>query len=61
MFALTHIAIEWRYLAYKKSSVLMRLDTIRGRNYIENIIQYFQMLGLLNIKNYSHIDANSDC
>jgi len=37
MFALTHIAIEQRYLAYKSPSVLMRVDTIRGR-YIENII-----------------------
>ena len=37
MFALTHMAIEQRYLAYKSPSVLMRVDTIRG-NYIENII-----------------------
>ena len=37
MFALTHIAIERRYLAYKSPSVLMRVDTIRG-SYIENII-----------------------
>ena len=58
MFALTHIAIEQRHLAYKSPSVLMRVDTIRG-SYIENIILLDAMS--LEHKNYNHIDANSDC